>query len=176
MALGIVGLIVPLAGIISLVVAGYLSYLILKKPSGTEKMRAVSHDIYKGAMAFLKEEYKIMSVFIIGVIIILFLSSFYTDLPPETALSFFTGAIFSALAGNIGMRIATHANVRTTEGVKKNVMNGLLTAFSSGAVMGLTVVGLGVLGVYGFYVLFQGHSEVESILFGFGRVVCHSPA
>ena len=163
MTMDIVGLMAPFAGIISLIVAGYLSYSILKKPSGTAKMKTVSQDIYTGAMAFLKEEYKIMSVFIIGVIIALFLASFYTDLPPETALSFFTGAIFSALAGNIGMRIATHANVRTTEGVKKNIMDGLLTAFSSGAVMGLTVVGLGILGVYVFYVLFQDHSEVGSI-------------
>jgi K(+)-stimulated pyrophosphate-energized sodium pump len=168
MSIDIIGLLVPFAGIISLIVAGYLSYFILKKPSGTAKMNAVSQDIYKGAMAFLKEEYKIMGIFIIGVIIALFLSSFYTDLPPETAVSFFTGAIFSALAGNIGMRIATHANVRTTEGVKKDIMNGLLTAFSSGAVMGLTVVGLGILGVYVFYVLFHDHSEVGSILFGFG--------
>jgi len=168
MTLDIFGLLPPFAGVISLIVAGYLSYSILKKPSGTTKMKAVSHEIYNGSMAFLKEEYKIMSVFIIGVIIALFVASFYTDLPWETALSFFTGAIFSALAGNIGMRIATHANVRTTAAVKKDIMGGLLTAFSSGAVMGLTVVGLGILGVYVFYVVFQDHSEVGSILFGFG--------
>lgn len=161
--------VIPLiAGIFAIVVALYLAYFILSKSAGNEKMKELSESVHRGAMAFLKEEYKIMIAFIVGVIIALFLASVYTDLPQETALSFLVGSIFSALAGNIGMRIATKANARTAEGVKKSFRHGLRIAFSSGAVMGLIVVGLGVLGVFMFYSLFQEHEHISSILFGFG--------
>ena len=164
-----IDIIVPLiSGFLAIFIASYLAYFILSKSPGNERMKEISEHIHKGAMAFLNEEYKIMLVFIMAVIISLILASFYTDLPKETALSFLVGSIFSALAGNVGMRIATKSNARTAEGVKKSFGHGLRIAFSSGAVMGLTVVGLGVLGVLIFYYFFQDHENVSSILFGFG--------
>jgi K(+)-stimulated pyrophosphate-energized sodium pump len=153
-------------GFISLFVAGCLAFYILKKPSGSKKMREISEAIHKGAITFLNEEYKIIAIFVTIVTIALITASFYTDMPWQTALSFLTGAIFSALAGNIGMRIATMANVRAAEASKRELREGLIIAFSSGAVMGLVVVGLGIIGVTTFYLLFK--ENAASILFGFG--------
>jgi len=158
----------PIAGVIAILVAAYLAHFVLSKPTGNKKMKELSESIHRGAMTFLNEEYKTISIFVVIVIIALLASSFYTDMPWQTALSFLVGAIFSALAGNIGMRIATKSNARTAEGVKKSFGHGLRIAFSSGAVMGLSVVGLGVIGVFIFYQAFINHESLSSILFGFG--------
>lgn len=169
-----IGFIAPLAGIIAVVAAGYLVYYILSKPAGTDRMQELSRSIYRGAMTFLHEEYRVIAVFVVVVMAALVGASFYSeDMPIETALSFLVGAIFSALAGNIGMRIATKANARTAEGVKKDLTTGLRIAFSSGAVMGLSVAGLGILGVFLFYwaytdVFSVSDASLTSILFGFG--------
>ncbi len=159
--------IVPIViGFISLFVAACLALYILKKPAGSKKMQEISEAIHKGAITFLNEEYKIIAIFVAIVTIALIAASFYTDMPWQTALSFLTGAIFSALAGNIGMRIATMANVRAAEASKRELREGLIIAFSSGAVMGLVVVGLGIIGVTTFFLLFK--ENAASILFGFG--------
>ncbi len=154
------------AGLASIIFASLLIVYVLKKPAGDKKMREISEAIQKGAITFLNEEYRIIAVFVIIVMSFLFLASFFTDLPWQTGIAFLTGAIFSAFAGNIGMRIATKANARTAEGAKKSVREGLLIAFSSGAVMGFAVVGLGIIGVSIFYLFFERNAA--SILFGFG--------
>ncbi len=157
----------PLAvGILSLIVAAGMAAYILRKPKGSKKMQEIADAIHKGAIAFLNEEYKIIVVFIAIVTLALLAASHYTDMPWQTSLAFLTGAFFSALAGNIGMRIATVANVRAAEAAKKGLRNGLLIAFSSGSVMGLTVVGLGIIGVTIFFLSFE--KDAASILFGFG--------
>jgi len=167
-------IIVPLAGIVAIVTAGYLVRYILSKPAGTDRMQEISQNIYQGAMTFLNEEYRIIAVFVVAMMITLVGASFYSDdMPIETALSFLVGALFSAAAGNIGMRIATKSNARTAEGVKKDFTQGLRIAFSSGAVMGLSVAGLGILGVYIFYWAYTewfsvSGASLTSILFGFG--------
>ncbi|MBS3772799.1 MAG: sodium-translocating pyrophosphatase [Candidatus Thermoplasmatota archaeon] len=169
-----IDLIPPIAGVAAIVTAAYLVYYILSKPVGTDRMRELSDSIYRGAMTFLNEEYRTITVFVIVVMgILLAISQLTGDLPWETALSFLVGAIFSALAGNIGMRIATRANARTAEAVKGHFMDGLRIAFSSGAVMGLSVVGLGIIGVSLFYWTFGTWLDVadealRSILFSFG--------
>jgi K(+)-stimulated pyrophosphate-energized sodium pump len=129
-------------------------------------------------MAFLKSEYKVLVVFVAVVAGLLFAASFVEEtMHWGLSLAFVVGAIFSAVAGNIGMRMATMANARTAEGTKKSLSKGLSIAFSSGAVMGMCVVGLGVLGVFGLYTLFNsvllvGYAEktmmTTNILFGFG--------
>ena len=133
-----------------------------KKPAGTEKMQEISNAVHEGAMAFLNKEYKILIIFMIIVSVVLWF------LIPNTghklSVSFVIGGFFSALAGNIGMRIATKANARTAEGAKKSLNDGLKVAFSSGAVMGMTVVGLGLLGVTLIYFLFND----PNIIYGFG--------
>lgn len=158
----------------AILTAAYLVRYILSKPAGSDRMQELSQSIYRGAMTFLNEEYRTIAVFVVVVMAVLVGASFYSeDMPVETALSFLVGAIFSALAGNIGMRIATQANARTAEGVKKNLNNGLRIAFSSGAVMGLSVAGLGILGVFLFYWAYTewfsvSDASLTSILFGFG--------
>ncbi|MGC9307694.1 MAG: sodium-translocating pyrophosphatase [Thermoplasmatota archaeon] len=164
-----IDLIPPLAGVAAIVTAAYLVYYILSKPAGTDRMQELSDSIYRGAMTFLNEEYRVITIFIIVVMgILLAISQVTGDLPWESSLSFLVGAVFSALAGNIGMRIATRSNARTAEGVRRHFMEGLRIAFSSGAVMGLSVTGLGIIGVSLFYWLYEGHADVSSILFSFG--------
>ncbi len=154
-------------GIISVLTAAVMALRVLKKSPGNKKMQEISHAIQRGAITFLNEEYKVISIFVTIVFFALLFAHFYTDLPWQTSLAFLTGAIFSALAGNIGMRVATSANARAAEAAKKSIVDGLIIAFSSGSVMGLSVVGLGIIGVSLFFLLFSD-ADVASILFGFG--------
>ncbi len=156
-------MLIPIAAliisIISLLYAFYLGISILKKPEGTEKMIEIASAIKEGASAFLKKEYHFIIIFLIAVAIIL------TALRGVSmGISFILGGIFSMLAGYFGMKIATSANVRTAYAVKKNLNDGLQIAFSSGSVMGLSVVGLGLLGVTLLYFIFND----AKIIFGFG--------
>jgi len=121
-------------------------------------MKELSELIHQGALTYLNKQYRILLIFVIIVALVLsYLSSLM-------ALSFIFGAFLSALAGNIGMRIATSANARTANACKKSISSGLNIAFSSGAVMGMIVVGLGLLGVTILYTVFGD----INILFGFG--------
>ncbi|MDD6795674.1 MAG: sodium-translocating pyrophosphatase [Clostridiaceae bacterium] len=136
-------LIIPLiCGIAALLVTIFIANSIVKKSSGNEKMQEISGHIEEGAMAFLKQEYKYLTVFII--VVALAIAIF---LQIQTALAFLVGAIFSIIAGYIGMRIAVKANVRTAEAAKTGIKQALSLAFSGGTVMGLCVVGLGLFGL-----------------------------
>ncbi|UCD14758.1 MAG: sodium-translocating pyrophosphatase [Thermoplasmatales archaeon] len=159
-------ILVPIGGLVSLLFAAILYLTIKKQSPGNEKMQELSRAIRKGAMAFLKSEYKVLIVFVIVIAALLFVASFIEGSYMERGLSvaFVVGAIFSALSGNIGMRIATLANARTAEGTKKSLNRGLSIAFSSGTVMSMCVVGLGVIGVWGLYTIFEN----TQVLFGFG--------
>jgi len=170
-----ISIIVPIGGIVALLFATYLFFTVKKQSSGNEKMRELSAAIRKGAMAFLKSEYKVLIVFVIVVASLLFVASFFEEsrIHWGSSVAFIVGAIFSAVAGNVGMRVATMANARTAEGTKNSLSKGLSIAFSSGAVMGMTVVGLGILGVFGLYMFFSSVVELDviattNILFGFG--------
>ncbi|MBW2974855.1 sodium-translocating pyrophosphatase [Candidatus Woesearchaeota archaeon] len=145
--------------IFALLFAVYQAFKVNKKSPGNERMEELSDLIHNGALTFLKKEYAIISIFVIVAVIAL---SVFIGL--KIAIAFIIGAIFSALAGNIGMRIATKANCRTTEGSRQSLHEGLSIAFSSGTVMGLTVVGLGLLGVALLYMIFGD----PSIIYGFG--------
>jgi len=165
----------PIGGILALLFAMFLFLSVKKQNPGNEKMKELSHAIRKGAMAFLKSEYKVLIVFVIVVSVLLFLASFFeeSNIHWGTSLAFIIGAIFSAVTGNIGMRMATTANARTAEGTRITLSKGLSIAFSSGAVMGMCVVGLGVLGVFALFFLFYNILDLSiilttNILFGFG--------
>jgi len=151
--------IVILVSIVSLITAAYIAAQISKKKQGTPKMEELSNTIHEGAMAFLNREYIILAIFMAVVATVL-----WRFIDNRISIAFIIGGIFSALAGNIGMRIATKANARTAFGAKKNINEGLKIAFSSGTVMGLTVVGLGLLGVTVLYNIFRD----PNIIFGFG--------
>ena len=171
----VISLITPIGGLLALFFAILLFFSIKKKSPGNEKMQELSSAIREGAMAFLKSEYKVLIVFVIVVSVLLFLASFFeeSNIHWGTSLAFIIGAIFSAVTGNIGMRMATTANARTAEGTRITLSKGLSIAFSSGAVMGMCVVGLGVLGVFALFFLFYNILDLSiilttNILFGFG--------
>ncbi len=173
-----ISIIVPIGGLIALLFAIFLYYNVKKQSSGNKKMQELGSAIREGAMAFLNSEYKVLIIFVVIVASLLFIASFVkgSNIEPGLSLAFIIGAIFSALAGNIGMRMATMANVKTAEGTKSSLSKGLSIAFSSGAVMGMCVVGLGVLGVFSLYYVFDmlivdsatKAITVTNILFGFG--------
>jgi len=148
-----------IVSVIALVFAGILTYSIKKKDAGNEKVQELASLIHKGALTFLKREYRLLAIFVVIVTILLALL-----LAWQTAVAFVIGAVFSISAGNLGVRIATQANGRTAQACTKDAAQGLKIAFLSGAVMGLTVVGLGVLGVTILYYIFKD----TAILFGFG--------
>jgi len=137
-----------------------LAYRSLKKaPRGTEAMSRISEQIHVGAMTYLKTQYRILLLFVIGVAIIL-----YFGVNPGTSLSFIFGAGFSMLAGIIGMNAATQGNVRTTNAARSSLSEALTIAFKSGSIMGLAVAGLGLLGIGFFYLAFSSVATVHSFL------------
>ena len=126
-----------------------------KQDAGDEKMQRISKSIQEGAMAFLKAEYRILAIFVvIASVALFFVSQFSGASHWMIVVAFIFGAIFSALAGNIGMRIATQSNVRTTQAAKTSLPQALKVSFSGGTVMGLGVAGLAVLGLSIFFLLF----------------------
>jgi K(+)-stimulated pyrophosphate-energized sodium pump len=158
----------PIGGIAGLIFAIILYISVKKESPGNEKMKELSKAIREGAMAFLRSEYKVLIVFVIVISALLFIASlFYTQTQIHwgSGVAFLVGALFSAVSGNIGMRMATMANARTAEGTKKHLSKGLSIAFSSGAVMGMTVVGLGVLGLTVLYYMFNQILPIDWVLF-----------
>ncbi|MBU3821926.1 sodium-translocating pyrophosphatase [Flavobacteriaceae bacterium XHP0103] len=146
----------PLFGVLALLFVFIKSAWVSKQDQGTERMIKIAKNIADGAMSFLKAEYKILSIFVIAVAILLFVKgSSETGSHGMVALSFIVGAICSALAGFIGMKVATKANVRTTSAARTSLGKALEVAFAGGAVMGLGVVGLGVLGLSILFMIYQ---------------------
>ncbi|MFT5257439.1 MAG: K(+)-stimulated pyrophosphate-energized sodium pump [Arenicella sp.] len=133
---------------------------VMKQDAGDGKMKEISDHIYEGALAFLNAEYRLLAFFVVGASIVLAGIAFYMDSTYLIVVAFIIGAIFSAFAGNMGMKIATKTNVRTTQAAKTSLPNALKVSFGGGTVMGLGVAGLAVLGLtmffIGFYYLFMG--------------------
>ena len=148
------------ASVLALVWAIILARSILRQRVENEKALEIAGYIAAGARAFLKKEQTILAGFVILVAVLAAL----TPIGWQTGVAILLGAVLSGLAGQIGMRIATSANVRCAEGVRISLFNGLSVAFNSGLVMGLTVVGLGLLGVSVLYLIFQD----PVIIYGFG--------
>ncbi len=128
---------------------------VMKQDAGDGKMKEIAGYIYEGALAFLNAEYKLLSVFVLIVSVLLAVVSFIV---PTThiliVIAFICGAVFSAFAGNIGMKIATKTNVRTTQAARTSLPNALNISFGGGTVMGLGVAGLAVLGLTAFFIFF----------------------
>lgn len=158
--------IIPLFGVVGLIYALFRSYWIKKQDPGNDEMVRISNFIAEGAMAFLKAEYKILIVFVICVAILLAVFSNSEDTHPLVALSFVLGAFCSALAGFIGMKAATKANVRTTQAARTSMGKALFIAFTGGSVMGMGVVGLGILGLgflFALYLSMFGYSSTHDV-------------
>ncbi len=152
---------IPAASVIGFIFMFAKSGWVTKQEVGTEKMATIAKNISDGAMAFLKAEYKVLSIFVLAVaVLLIFKGNSETESSGLVAVSFVVGALMSALAGFIGMRIATKANVRTTNAARTSLNKALEVAFSGGAVMGLGVVSLGV---FGLSMLFLGYSAIYDI-------------
>jgi K(+)-stimulated pyrophosphate-energized sodium pump len=146
---------VPVAGLIALAFAYMKAQWVSDQDAGTEEMKEIARRIQEGAMAFLSAEYKAISVFVAVVAVLLAVAnSSGEQQSPLIALAFLIGAGLSALAGYIGMKVATDANVRTTAAARKGLPEALQVAFSGGAVMGMGVVGLATIGLGGLWIVF----------------------
>ena len=169
-------IIAVIASIISLAFAALLTSMVLKKDGGNDQIRFIGDAIQKGAMAFLSREYRLLAIFVVvmAIIIGVFIDMDVLDRidgkddssVPGTAIAYLIGAIGSGLAGFIGMSIAVRANTRTTVQAMEGLNSALRVAFNSGAVMGVSVVGIALLGVTMMFVAFTDASVVAG--FGFG--------
>jgi len=164
----------PIAGAIALFVVLMLVGMLRKESPGNQKMQDISRKVQEGAIAFLNREYRTLAIYIIVVAVLLGVLGFAADeMTPYMSLSFVAGALCSALSGYVGMRVATGANAKTAEGASHSLNKGLTVAFRAGAVMGLTVVGLGLMGISMVFAIFYAiidvsWSHLTLILFSFG--------
>ncbi len=149
------------ASVVAIVYGLFLAKMILKKPAGNEKMQEIAKAIQEGAKAYLNRQYRTIGVIAAILFIILWLS-----LGIVTALGFIVGALFSAIAGYVGMNVSVRTNVRTAEAAREGLGSALSLAFKGGAVTGLLVVGLGLLGVAGFYAITKDINALIGLGFG----------
>lgn len=164
-------LLIPVFGVLALLFTFWKSAWVARQDVGTDRMARIANSIAVGAMAFLKAEYKVLSIFVIAVAVLLGISGNSEASSPLVALSFIVGAICSALAGFIGMNVATKANVRTTNAARSSLGKALEVAFAGGSVMGMGVVGLGVLGLGALFAMYSNMgwdaNKVITVLTGF---------
>jgi len=152
--------------LLSLIYAGINTLRVLKNDPGNEKMQSIAAAIQEGSMAYMGRQFKTVAVFALLIFAGLFLFN------ASMAITFLVGAIFSGLAGYIGMNVSVRANVRTAAAAQHGLGKALNVAFAGGSVTGLAVVGLSLLGVTGFYMIFKWmgmeESEIPHLLIGFG--------
>ncbi|MEW6547248.1 MAG: sodium-translocating pyrophosphatase [Bacillota bacterium] len=148
-------------GLVATGIAAMTWRTISRLPTGTEKMREISQAIHEGAAAFLRREYGTVTVFVLAVTVVL-----AAVMSWQTGLAYLLGALCSALAGWVGMSAATHANARTAEAARRGQSQALRVAFSGGAVMGLAVAGLGLLGLSVVLAIFRVPQVVTGFSFG----------
>ena len=145
-----------LSGIIGIGFALFLALKIMKKPAGTDKMQSISDAIHKGAMTFLKREYKSVGIFVLILAVIIFFA-----ISKKTAFAFVIGALCSVISGYLGMKIATRANTRAAQAASKSFSEALNVAFPGGAVVGMSVVGIGLFGLSLLFLLFIWHAGLH---------------
>ncbi len=155
---------VPVTGIIALIYTYIKSKWVEKQDPGNEKMQNISKFISEGAKAFLKAEYKVILIFVAIVAVLLAIQGANVpDSSPLIAFSFIAGALCSGLAGHIGMKVATDANVRTTNAARTSLNSALKVAFAGGSVMGLVVVGLGILGLSVLFLVYSFVMKLDDV-------------
>ncbi len=160
---------IPAAGVLALLFALYKAQWVKGQDAGDEKMQIIAGHIHEGAMAFLSREYRVLSIFVVVVAVLLAVGNAKVGSShARIGLSFVLGAVCSGAAGFFGMKIATIANVRTTSAARTSLNKALAVAFSGGAVMGMVVVGLGVIGLSFLYILYT-HLYADS--WGTARII-----
>jgi K(+)-stimulated pyrophosphate-energized sodium pump len=147
-------LLIPLLGIVGLIVMAIKSAWVSKQDAGDAKMQELAGYIAQGAMAFLRAEWKVLAYFaVIAALLLAWSGTLVPDSSPLIAISFLIGAVLSAFAGYIGMKIATKANVRTTQAARTSLAHALKVSFTGGSVMGIGVAGLAILGLGGLFIV-----------------------
>ena len=155
---------VPVASIVSLGMAWFFFTQMMKADEGTDRMKEIAEHVRKGAMAYLKQQYKVVTIVFIVLAVIFAIMAYGFQLQnPWVPFAFLTGGFFSGLAGFFGMKTATYASARTANAARKSLDGGLKVAFRSGAVMGLTVVGLGLLDIAIWFVVLNA-AGVDSLI------------
>ena len=149
-------------GIVAMLFSFWKTRWINNQDEGSDRMKQIGASIADGAMAFLKAEYRVLTVFIIIVGCLLAFAANNQGDSWLVSISFLVGALASGLAGFLGMKVATKANNRTTHAAQTGIAKALNVAFTGGSVMGLSVVGLGVLGVTGLYVIYESFNLFET--------------
>ncbi len=145
--------IIPVSSLIALVFAWLFFKSMMKSPEGTDKMKEIAQHVRDGAMAYLTRQYKVVGIVFVVLLIILAILAYMGVQNPFVPIAFLTGGFFSGLCGFLGMKTATYASARTTQGASESLNKGLKVAFRSGAVMGLVVVGFGLLDISLWYLL-----------------------
>lgn len=160
-------LLAPIGAVTAILFAAYLAISVLKQSEGNEKMKDIANKIRQGANAYLKRQYIGVALFFAFMFVMLSIMAYYGYITPFVPFAFLTGGFFSGLSGYIGMKIATQANSRTANAAISSLNKGLRVAFSSGAVMGLVVVGLGLFDLSVWYYFlnwwYRGMQETEKI-------------
>ena len=145
---------IPIASVVALGMAWFFFRSMMKEDEGTDRMKEIAAHVRKGAMAYLKQQYKVVTiVFVVLAIVFAFMAYVLKVQNPWVPFAFLTGGLFSGLAGFFGMETATYASARTANGARSGLDRGLKIAFRSGAVMGLVVVGLGLLDIAIWFVV-----------------------
>jgi len=160
-------------GLFGLIVAGFLALHVMRKNPGSPDMIHISDAVHEGAMAFLKREYAVVIIFIVCIFVVLLLGlrAEGTKFAAATAFAYLVGAGGSLLAGLFGLKISTRANTRTAEAAKSGTNEALLVAFPGGAVMGLTVVGIGLFGLSGLLLVYFGLASSLEVSLKAARVI-----
>lgn len=154
---------IPIASVVALGMAWFFFRSMMKEDEGTDRMKEIAAHVRKGAMAYLKQQYKVVTiVFVVLAVIFAFMAYVMKVQNPWVPFAFLTGGLFSGLAGFFGMKTATYASARTAHGARTGLDKGLKIAFRSGAVMGLVVVGLGLLDIAIWFVVLNAVYEGES--------------
>jgi K(+)-stimulated pyrophosphate-energized sodium pump len=151
------------ASIVALGFAFFFYRRMLKEDEGTPTMREIASHVRKGAMAYLKQQYKVVGIVFIVLAVLFFIMSLFDLQNGVVWFAFLTGGFFSGLAGFLGMKTATYASARTANGARQSLNKGLQVAFRSGAVMGLTVVGLALLDVSAWFLVLKGTGLLELV-------------
>ncbi len=154
---------IPIASVVALGMAWFFFRSMMKEDEGTDRMKEIAAHVRKGAMAYLKQQYKVVAiVFVVLAVIFAFMAYVMKVQNPWVPFAFLTGGLFSGLAGFFGMKTATYASARTAHGARTGLDKGLKIAFRSGAVMGLVVVGLGLLDIAIWFIVLNAVYEGES--------------
>ena len=157
---------VPVAAVFALCMAYNFFKKMIKQPSGTDKMRSIARYVRMGAYAYLRQQYKTVSIVFVALFLIFVALAFFKIQNPFVPVAFLTGGFFSGLCGFLGMKTATYASARTAQGAISSLNRGLVIAFRSGAVMGLVVVGFGLLDISAWF--FALNYIYDNNVFGFG--------